>query len=87
MGAPIGRRRSTVQLSTVTFAFVLTTAQVAVFEAFVQDTLAGGVLPFTIAHPRKGSTVTVYLAGETPYRIAAFSPDAWSVSFSALVRE
>ena len=48
---------------------------------------AGGVLPFTIAHPRKGSTVTVYLAGETPYRIAAFSPDAWSVSFSALVRE
>lgn len=87
VGDPIGRRRSTVQLSTVTFAFVLTAAQVDDFEAFVNDTLASGVLPFTIAHPRKGIPVTAKLTGDPPYQIAGFSPDVFSVRFTALVRE
>jgi hypothetical protein len=71
----------------VTFAFVLTTTQVQIFEAFVQDDLAGGVLPFTITHPRRGTMVTAQLAGEAPYRIALFAPGAWTVTFSALVKE
>lgn len=86
VGPPIGRRRSTVRLSIATFAFVMTTAQVATFETFVANDLAGGVLPFTIRHPRTDATVTVTLIDETPYGIAWFSPEAWTVTFRALVR-
>lgn len=86
VGPPIGRRRSTVRLSIVPFAFVMTTAQVATFETFVAGDLAGGVLPFTIRHPRTDATVTATLIDETPYGIAWFSPEAWTVTFRALVR-
>ncbi len=85
-GPPIARRRSTVQLSTATFAFVLTAAQVETFESFVKDELAGGVLSFTIVHPRRDTLVTAQFSGDPPYRIAWLAPDAYTLTFTALVR-
>lgn len=86
VGSPIIRRRSTVHLSAATFAFVMTSAQVATFEAFVKSTLASGALPFTIRHPRTDAVVTATFIDETPYGIAYFAPEAWTVTFRALVR-
>ncbi|MBA5776300.1 hypothetical protein H2509_04125 [Stappia sp. F7233] len=87
VGPPIGRSRSTVTLSTASFAFVMTEAQVETFEAFYRVDLARGVLPFTIEHPRRKVPVTVKLTGETPYQIASFAPGGWTVSFTALVMD
>jgi hypothetical protein len=87
VGTPISRPQSTVQLSTATFAFVMTDEQAQIFETFVREDLAKGALPFTIQHPRTLQIVTVYLDGQAPYRIASFAPGAWSVTFTGLVRE
>ena len=43
------------------WSFHLTKAQVAVWEAFYDTTLAGGALPFDLAHPVRGGTATFRL--------------------------
>lgn len=86
-GPPIERRKGTVRMAELDCTMIMTTAQVAIFEAFVFDTLVGGVLPFTFLHPRKQSVVTVRLAdvdGE-PWSVRPLSGVEWDVSFKLRV--
>src|SRR5690606_8662050 len=52
------RRRSTSGVRGLTLAYMLSKAEVAALESFYLDTLAGGIVSFTLAHPRTGGNVT-----------------------------
>ncbi len=56
-GPPKQRRRFTAGVKPLTVVLSLTRAQVATLEAFHDDTLQGGALPFEWTHPRTLATV------------------------------
>ena len=52
------RRRSTWTPREVSGSIIMTKDQVATFEAWFNDTLAGGVYNFQLEHPRTGELLT-----------------------------
>lgn len=58
-GPPQMRRRFTATLRYFSCAFILTKAQVATLDAFVQTTLNGGTSQFQWKHPRTGATINL----------------------------
>lgn len=53
------RRRFTAAVRPLSISLALTRAQVAILDAFVDETLAGGALPFVFTHPRTQAPVTM----------------------------
>lgn len=84
-GPPIERPKGTLRMADTAFPFIMTAAQVAIFEEFVADDLAHGTLPFLIEHPRRRCQVTVRMTGEPRYTIRVFASLEWLVSFRARV--
>lgn len=70
-GPPEVRRRSTAGRQPIAAQYAVTAAQLATFELFVRDDLAGGALAFDWPHPRLGpvSVRIAVSAGEPPYQI------------------
>ena len=52
------RRRTTAGVRTMSVAFVLSAAQVAILDTFYLTTLQGGTLSFDFTHPRTAAAVT-----------------------------
>lgn len=69
--------------STMSVEFLMTTAEVTIFESFVNTTLSGGVLRFTFTHPRKLSSVEVRIvAGQDGgmYNVTYVAPGYWGIT-------
>lgn len=86
VGPPIQRRKGTVKLSSISINMVMTSAQVEQFEAFHDDTLSGGALPFLFSHPRTENQITAWIPGDEPFQVNSISPSHWTVSFVLLVQ-
>lgn len=84
-GPPIERPKGTMRMTDTAFPFIMTAAQVEIFEDFVADDLAHGTLPFLIEHPRRGVQVSVRMTGEPRYTIRVFAALEWLVFFRARV--
>lgn len=52
------RRRTTAGVGDISFAYVLSAAQVAALEGFYLDDLSGGALSFSFTHPRTGGSLS-----------------------------
>lgn len=85
-GPPIQRRKGTVKLSRLAINMRMTEAQTAQFEAFVDDDLGGGALPFLFNHPRTGQQVLAWFDRDDAYRIARFSIGHRLVAFTLLIQ-
>jgi hypothetical protein len=57
----------------------VTTDQIAILEAFIEDDLAGGSLPFTFPDPREGDDLLVRFAGSLP-SWSNIDADSWDIS-------
>lgn len=58
VGPPKQRRRSTANGAIAQAVFLMTDAQIAIFDTFYEDTLADGTIPFTWDHPVTGIEYT-----------------------------
>lgn len=63
------RRRFTAGTTDIGFVVNLTPDQIATFEAFFDNEIAAGSLPFDIEHPRTKQAVSVLLKGDKPYEL------------------
>lgn len=71
------RRRTTAGVGKISGSFMMTSAELALFETFVSSTIQDGALPFTFPNQRGGATKLVRLIPS--YSIAPFGLN-WSVS-------
>jgi hypothetical protein len=79
---PAKMRRRSVRPETLSVQFLFTTAQVAILETFIIDTLQG-VYRFGFRHPRKGTTVETRIVptSDGQYFTAAYrAPGYWGIS-------
>lgn len=76
------RRRFTSGVRSFRVTIPMTTAEVAIFEDFFDDDLAGGTLSFDWVHPRTQAAATLRIVTPPPPRIVP-EPGAttWTVSF------
>lgn len=82
VGPPKTRRRTTASYRPISGETPpLTKAELAVFEAFWETDLAGGVLDFTATHPLTGSTATFRPTG-TGYRLVPVGAEKVRVALS-----
>lgn len=81
MGPPKTRRRFTARIDRLNLSYVMTTAQLGIFEAFWRTDLADGALPITMPHPRKGGSINAVPVGPYSATRDADTPD-WRVSFA-----
>lgn len=84
-GPPIERPRSSLRMTDISFALLLTDAQMGTLEDFVQSDIAGGTLPFLFEHPRTLNQATVRLIEEPPYQTELYAPGYWRATFRMLV--
>lgn len=61
------RRRTTTDIRRFTMVFMMTQAQVAIFDTFLLTDLKNGSLSFTMMHPRTEATVTMRLVQQPVY--------------------
>jgi hypothetical protein len=87
IGPPIVRRRGTVKISKMPVQMAMTKQQAQTFEAFVDDEIGGGSLPFYFQHPRKERQITAWIEGDEPYQFEWISFDFIRVSFTLRVIE
>lgn len=73
------RRRSTAAVRPFSLVYNLTLAQVAIFDTFFNDTLAGGSLAFNLPDPRTGTTLNVRIT--TIPKISALGGTEFTASF------
>lgn len=71
------RRRFTAATRTIPVRYQLTAEQVAVFEAWFENVIAGGALPFD--WPYRAGVVTALVAGEPPYRLTPVAGPWWQL--------
>jgi len=77
------RRRYTAGVRKFPVSFVLTEAQVATMDTFLQETLLGGALKFDWLHPRTGAAVTFRIIPESEETLNTYTPlgrGYWSTS-------
>ena len=75
------RRRATAGPTQIAAAYRMTTAQRAIFEAFVATDLGGGTQAFDWPRPPAGTPVSVRFAA--PHRITAVrGPGRWTIALS-----
>lgn len=78
-GPPKVRRRFTAGVRLFTFTWIMTKAQVAIFDTFYNTTLEGGSVSISgLAHPRTGAAATFRFAGQPSY--VYLGPDAWRIT-------
>jgi hypothetical protein len=70
------RRRSTARVKNISFLLPIPRADVPTFEAFFEDTLGDGSLPFDFTHPRLLTTLT-FRFREDPGDITPDTGAAW----------
>lgn len=78
------RRRSTFAIREFTCELKVTRDQVAIFDAFFQDTLKGGSEVFEVTHPRTGDTIDARMKGDAKYKPLAPRDDGteyWVITF------
>lgn len=75
------RRRFTAQVRETQMAFIMTRAQVATFDSFVENDLNAGALPFTFTDVRRQVAVTLRLREPPSYQ--TLGPDVWRVTVPA----
>lgn len=68
------RRRSTYRSKLWSLPFIMTDAQLAIFQAFFETDLADGALPFEYVYPRTGDTWEFTFDKDSPYSVAYFTP-------------
>jgi hypothetical protein len=79
---PAKQRRRGVKSQTMQVSFIMTTAQVADLESFVEDTIRG-TARFGFTHPRTKSIEEVRIvpqSGGDMYSITYLAPEYWTVS-------
>jgi hypothetical protein len=76
------RRRSTARLQSWTLSFMMTAAEVAIFELFYQDDLGDGVLPFDWVYPMTGATWRFWFDVQQPYGISIATGIEYRVDLS-----
>lgn len=74
------RKRMTSNVRPISCAFVLTTAQLAIFESFFITDCAYGAIHFDWAHPRTGSTLDFRFTDQPKYE--PMSGTDWYVTFN-----
>lgn len=82
MDAGIAKQRyKGLGVSTLNLTFILTTAQVATFEDFVQSTIRG-VARFGFTHPRTQQTVETRIVpkSEEMYSLSYLAPGYWTLN-------
>lgn len=79
---PAKMRRKGTRVNTMDLSFIMTTAQCAVLETFIEDTLLG-VKRFTFPHPRTFTNVEVRIVpgsdGEF-FKLQYLAPGFWNTS-------
>lgn len=81
---PAKQRRLGVMTKPMQVQFVMTTAQVATLQTFVEDTIKG-VYRFAFPHPRTGSTIEARIVPNEEgmlYTVAYFTPGSFTVSMT-----
>lgn len=68
------RRRYTAGVRKFPVSFVLTAAQVATMDTFLQETIMSGALPFDWLHPRTGAAVSFRVIPESADTLNTFTP-------------
>ncbi len=78
---PAKQRKRSNKPQTLSVSFLMTTAQVAIFETFVKDTIKG-TARFGFSHPRLGTVqeVRIIPSDGQLYNINYLAPERWSVS-------
>lgn len=87
-GLPIERRNGSVDIDDMTCSVFLLKApvdQVAIFRAFVDVDLDGGVYEFEFRHPLTGDTCVGKMMGDRPYRMAPVSGVEFVATFQLRV--
>lgn len=79
------RRRTSIDIRNFPCEIKITRAQLAVFDTFFHDTLAGGSLAFEWTHPRTAETVDARMVNPPTYKPMAPRGDGteyWSATFT-----
>lgn len=75
------RRRSTARGQLMSMKFRITTAQVAIFENFFQDSLSDGALSYTWPDPVTGASASWRFDPSGPYSLnETAAPGKWELS-------
>lgn len=74
------RRRSTARVKRMPIAFLLTRAQAVQFEAFFEDDLDDGALPFSMPDPLTGDAATWRFDPQGPYSLDERPSGKWSLA-------
>lgn len=80
IGPSIDRRRGTSAGKNWTATFSMSRAQVSIFEAFFETTLASGVLPFNMNHPLLCVPAKFKFDKEQPYSVQEVTMSRFNVS-------
>ena len=83
IGVPKSRRRYTKELRNLPWAFIMTTAEVALFDTFYHTTLQGGTLPFDHVDPRTAAAKSFRFKTLQPYK--PLSGTRWEVSMEVIM--
>lgn len=89
-GLAIERRKGTVDIDDMSCTVYLKTQpidQLQIFRDFIDDDLAGGVLPFLFRHPITGEQCVGKIEGDRPYRLQAVSGVEYTASFELRVTD
>lgn len=77
------RRRFTAATRNIPVRYLMTSAELNLFEQWFDDDLAGGALPFTWPGSRLGTVKARIVSGDPPYQISpAASGERWYVSMT-----
>lgn len=74
------RRRSTARTKRMPIPFLLTRAQVALFEAFFEDDLEDGSISFAMPDPLTGEPATWRFDPQSPYGLDERPSGKWSLT-------
>lgn len=84
-GPPIERSASTVSMSELSLAFIMSLDQLETFKDFVRRVLQHGTTPFVIPHPDSRNQVEARLIGDRKFEIAYYTPLERLVSIKVLL--
>lgn len=72
------RRRTTADISPISYALKCTKAQIAILDSFYRNDTFSGVEPFTYTHPRTGQSVVLRFTAKPSWNHV--EKDEWSAS-------
>ena len=85
-GPPKVRRKTTTAPWPISCTYIMTDAQIGIFQSFVNLDLTGGALSFTMPNPaNSGQTATMRINPESMPQYAPEEPGFWMVRLSLLL--